>query len=103
MSFPIVEEGFGTQVTPEYCHQVLGGYPVSRFVEEDGDEFIRRTPEKGIEYHHFGNGVVGTPCMSANSPSCPSGGEEDDRVSAELDVGFEGISLLLGQFGLRWV
>jgi hypothetical protein len=98
-----VEEDFGRQVTPQHCHQVLGSYPVPRFVEEDGDEFVGRTPEEGIEYHDFRDSVVGTARMSAYPFGSTSGGEEDDRVAAQLDVGFERIPLLLGQFALHWV
>jgi hypothetical protein len=101
MGFTVVKEVFSFQVTAQYANQVLSGYPVSCFIEENGHKFIRRTSEKGVEYHHFGNGIVGTARVAANSPRCPSGGEEDDRVPAELDVGFEGLPLLLGQFGLR--
>jgi hypothetical protein len=76
---------------------------VPRFVEEDGDEFVRRTPKEGIEYHHFWDGVVGAAGMSAYPSGGTSGGKEDDRVPAQLNVAFEGFPLLSGQCGLHWV
>jgi hypothetical protein len=99
VGFPIAHELFGTHLTAQYGHQVLGSYTVSGFIEEDGDELLGLTAEESIEDHDFGDGIVGPASMTAYASSCTSGGEKDDRIPTELDIGLEGGFLFAAQGG----
>jgi hypothetical protein len=103
MGFSIMGQFFDRKVAVEGCHQVLGGNAMSGFVKEDGHVLVWATLEECIQNHDFGDGIVGAACVTAYASGCTCGGEEHDRISAELNVGFEDGALLIGEGGLGGV
>jgi hypothetical protein len=70
---------------------------VSSFIEENRYEVFWFATEEGIENHHFGHSVIGASSMSAYATSGSGGGEKDNCIPTQLDVGFKARSLCVGE------
>ena len=96
----VVEDRFGGQVPVEHRHEVLDRHPVPGFVEIGGVGLPG--PNEAIGDEHLGDDVVGAAGVAADASGRSGRREEDDGVTAELNVGRELAPLFGGQgFDLR--
>ena len=71
---------------------------VAGLVEEDRDDVVLvRAVHEAVGDHDLGHGVVRPAGMPAEALRVGDGGEEHDRVAAEVDVETQRLALLVGE------
>ena len=100
----VAVEFFDGQLAFEDGEEVLRRDAVTGLVEEDGQD-IGCVAGLGVfneraDDDDFGDGVVRAAGVTRQAAGTGVGGEERDRITAELDVVLERIALLVGQLGV---
>ena len=83
--FAIVQKPLCRHVTVEHTEQILSRYAVARLVKEDRQDGCTAS-NQGTQNRHFWDGIVGTAGVAAEPSGPGQGGEEDDRIAAQLNI-----------------